>query len=140
MITSEKDSWILRIRVAAYGLGPGRGVNNVYFKNITYTGNANANQIYGYDSNRMIQNVTFENLKVNGNVITNASAGNFSINSYTNNINFIASGGSVPAPAAISSPIPNQSGIEQDRKCDSSHRTSGFGRKRRQHDDPLVCE
>ena len=51
----------------------------------------------------LTQNVTFENLKVNGNVITSASAGNFSIGNYTNNINFIASGGSVPAPTAIPS-------------------------------------
>ncbi|MFF3332751.1 LamG-like jellyroll fold domain-containing protein [Streptomyces sp. NPDC002888] len=93
---------VLTYKNPGYGLGPGRGVNNVYFKNVSYTGsNANANQIYGNSASRLTQDVTFENLRVNGSVITSASAGNFSVGSYTNNVNFIATGGSAPAPVSI---------------------------------------
>ena len=61
-----------------YGLGVGRGINNVYFKNISYTGtNSNTNDIFGNSSTRLTQNVTFENLKVNGNLVLNAAGGNF---------------------------------------------------------------
>ena len=91
------------------GLWLGRGINNVYFKNVSYTGSGTStNSIDGYDSTRKIQNITFENLKINGTVITNAAQGNFTTNGYNNNINFIASGDPVPAatpqfpsPAAI---------------------------------------
>ena len=39
---------VITYKSSAYGLGPGRGVNNVYFKNITYTSsNAGGGQIYG---------------------------------------------------------------------------------------------
>ena len=106
---------------SAYGLGPGSGVNNIYFKNITYTSsNAGGGQIYGYDANRLTQNVTFENLKVNGNVITSASAGNFSVGNYTNNINFIATGGSVPAPAAIPDYTPTNLALNKTVSADST--------------------
>ena len=44
---------------------PGRGINNVYFKNVSYTGsNTTGNTINGYDATRRIQNITFENLKL----------------------------------------------------------------------------
>ncbi|WP_055523943.1 LamG-like jellyroll fold domain-containing protein [Streptomyces graminilatus] len=93
---------VLTFNNPGYGLGPGRGVNNVYFKNVSYTGsNANVNQIYGNSASRLTQDVTFENLTVNGTVITSASAGNFTVGNYTNDVNFIATGGSVPAPVSI---------------------------------------
>ena len=93
---------ILTYKNAGFSTATGRGINNVLFKNVTYNGSiANQTQIKGQDSTRMTQNVTFENLVVNGNVVTSASGGNFNIGSYTSNINFIASGGSVPAPTPI---------------------------------------
>ncbi len=93
---------VLTFKNNGFGLAYGRGVNDVYVKNVSYTGtNANTNNIYGKFVNQLTQNVTFENLKVNGNVVTSASAGNFAIGSYASNINFIASGGTVPAPTAI---------------------------------------
>ena len=72
------------------------------------------------DANRLSQNVTFENLNVNGNVITSASAGNFSVGSYTNNINFIATGGSVPAPAAIPDHTPTNLALNKTASSDST--------------------
>jgi hypothetical protein len=53
-----------------YAKAPGRGIENVYFKNITYTGNhTNISFIDGYDETRVIKNVVFENLVINGEII-----------------------------------------------------------------------
>jgi hypothetical protein len=53
-----------------YNTSPGMGIQNVYFKNISYTGkNANLSLIAGYDDMRRIRNLTFENLNINGKVI-----------------------------------------------------------------------
>jgi len=50
-----------------YNTSPGRGIENVQFKNITYNGShANASVIAGYDEGRKIKGVVFENLKING--------------------------------------------------------------------------
>ena len=46
-----------------YNTSPGRGIENVLFKNITYTGtHANLSVIAGYDDAREIKNIIFENL------------------------------------------------------------------------------
>jgi hypothetical protein len=50
-----------------YALAPGRGIENVLFKNISYQGeNANISILEGYSENRNIQNIVFDNLKING--------------------------------------------------------------------------
>ncbi|MDP4209382.1 MAG: glycosyl hydrolase family 28 protein [Bacteroidota bacterium] len=65
---------LVNLRVAynkKYAKAPGRGIENVYFKNITYNGNrANTSIIQGYDDSRTIKNVVFENLTINGTVIS----------------------------------------------------------------------
>ncbi|WP_326613945.1 glycoside hydrolase family 28 protein [Streptomyces scopuliridis] len=56
-----------------YNSSPGRGIDTVYVKNLTYTGtHANPSLLAGYDGDRLIQNVTFENLVVNGVVIADS--------------------------------------------------------------------
>lgn len=46
---------------------PGRGIENVTFKDITYNGdNSEISLILGYDESRCIRNVTFDNLVING--------------------------------------------------------------------------
>ncbi len=53
-----------------YCPAPGRGIENVLFKNITYTGkNAELSIIAGYNAERMVRNVRFENLRINGELI-----------------------------------------------------------------------
>jgi hypothetical protein len=112
---------IVQVATQVTDISAGRGINNVYFKNVTYTGNnSGASNINGYDSGRLTQNVTFENLVVNGNVVLNAAAGNFAINSYTRNINFIASGGSVPAPLHYAEPAPVNLAINKAASADST--------------------
>jgi hypothetical protein len=54
-----------------YCTSPGRGIEDVYFKNITYTGtHAEQSVIAGYDDARQVKNVVFENLVINGTVIS----------------------------------------------------------------------
>ena len=59
-----------------YCKAPGRGIENVLFKDITYNGNhAELSHIVGYDEERMVKNIRFENLKINGKVISDDMAG-----------------------------------------------------------------
>lgn len=54
-----------------YNTSPGKGIENIYFKDIAYYGNrANLSIIAGYDETRQVKNITFENLRINGKVIT----------------------------------------------------------------------
>ena len=61
---------LLNLRVTfnkKYATAPGRGIENVLFKNISYTGkNANISIVEGYAPDRGIKNVLFENLVING--------------------------------------------------------------------------
>jgi hypothetical protein len=59
-----------------YAHAPGRGIENIFFKDITYAGShANLSVISGYDETRAIKNVIFENLVINGQKITDQNAG-----------------------------------------------------------------
>jgi hypothetical protein len=64
---------VLNMRVMynkKYNTSVGRGIEDVYIKNLTYTGtHANPSLFLGYDADHAIKNVTFENLVVNGVVI-----------------------------------------------------------------------
>ncbi|MGM0879913.1 MAG: carbohydrate binding domain-containing protein [Bacillota bacterium] len=86
--------------------GPGRGIKNVYFKNITYTGsNSTGSSMTGYSPNRMVQDITFENLVVNGNLILTPAAGNININSNTSNITVVAPGAGSYTPIPVPTPL-----------------------------------
>jgi len=55
---------------AKYCTSPGRGIEDVLIKNVTYTGShAEVSIISGYDDARKVRNVVFENLVINGAVI-----------------------------------------------------------------------
>jgi hypothetical protein len=59
-----------------YNTSPGRGIEDVLFKNVSYNGtHANPSIIAGYDDSRAIKNVVFENLKINGRVISDDMPG-----------------------------------------------------------------
>lgn len=50
-----------------YNTAPGKGIEDVVFKNISYNGShAGLSIIAGYDEGRPIKNVVFENLRING--------------------------------------------------------------------------
>jgi hypothetical protein len=69
-----RQGQLLNLRVfynTKYCTSPGRGIENVLFKNITYTGkNSELSIIAGYDDTRKVKNIRFENLVINGTVIT----------------------------------------------------------------------
>jgi hypothetical protein len=59
-----------------YCKAPGRGIEDVLFKDISYTGNnAELSIIAGYNEERKIKNIRFENLKINGQVISDNMQG-----------------------------------------------------------------
>ncbi|KAL7800596.1 glycoside hydrolase family 28 protein [Trichoderma afarasin] len=53
-----------------YNTSPGRGIRNVFIRNLQYSGtNADTSIFTGYDADRTMSNVTIENLVVNGKAI-----------------------------------------------------------------------
>lgn len=68
---------LLNLRVTynkKYAKAPGRGIKNVFFKNVSYNGkNANLSIIEGYSPDRGIKNIVFEGLKINGTEISDQS-------------------------------------------------------------------
>ena len=56
-----------------YNTSVGRGIEDVYVKNLSYTGtHANPSLFLGYDAEHAITNVTFENLVINGLVVADS--------------------------------------------------------------------
>lgn len=50
-----------------YDKQPGRGIEDIIFRNITYDGvGESPSLLKGFDKNRMVKNVTFENVVING--------------------------------------------------------------------------
>jgi hypothetical protein len=74
-----REGQLVNIRVMFnryYNTSPGRGIQNVYFKNIDYNGyHSNISVITGYDNERRVKNVVFENLKINGVIIADDMPG-----------------------------------------------------------------
>lgn len=59
-----------------YCAAPGRGIENVLFKNVSYNGkNAEYSIVTGYNHERQIKDITFENLTINGEHIHNKMPG-----------------------------------------------------------------
>ena len=72
-----------------YNPAPGRRIENILFRNISYNGaNANPNRIYGYDQDRDVENIRFENLQINGELILQPEQGNFDINPFAIGVSF----------------------------------------------------
>ena len=59
-----------------YNTAPGKGIENVLFKNVSYTGNrASLSVIAGYDDGHLVKNITFQNLRINGRIVTDNMPG-----------------------------------------------------------------
>lgn len=78
-IEDFRQGQLFNIRVffnKKYCTAPGRGVENVLFKDITYNGeHAELSIISGYNEDRKVKNIVFENLKINGRVISDDMEG-----------------------------------------------------------------
>ncbi|MGP4084277.1 putative Ig domain-containing protein [Streptomyces sp. KR55] len=60
----------MRVMKNRYNAAPGRGIEDVYVRNLTYDGtHAGMAILTGYDADRPIKNLTFQNLAVNGTVV-----------------------------------------------------------------------
>ena len=72
-IENLRQGSILQLKVgynAKYCAAPGRGIENIHFRNIRYYGaEPYMSLILGYDEERTIKNVTFQGLKINGKAI-----------------------------------------------------------------------
>ena len=73
-IENFRQGQLINLRIfynEKYCTAPGRGIENVLFKDISYTGdNAELSIISGYNEDRKIKNIRFENLTINGEVIS----------------------------------------------------------------------
>jgi hypothetical protein len=78
-IEDFRQGQLVNLRVffnSKYCTSPGRGIENILFKDVTYNGkNAELSIIAGYDDQRKVKNVVFENLVINGAKITDNMKG-----------------------------------------------------------------
>jgi len=70
-----------------YNKTPGKRIENVMFRNITYNGYGESRSVLGgYDKDRCVENVTFDNVIINGQRLD--SLNDFVTNEYIRNIKF----------------------------------------------------
>lgn len=71
-----RQGQLLNLRIffnEKYCKAPGRGIENIFFKNISYNGSGGElSMISGYDKDRKIKNIFFENLRINGKLISDS--------------------------------------------------------------------
>jgi hypothetical protein len=74
-----RQGQLVNIRVfynEKYCTAPGRGVENILFKNVSYKGtHSEMSLIAGYNESRPVKNIVFENLVINGVLITDDMSG-----------------------------------------------------------------
>ena len=70
-------------------LGYGKSLRDVTFKNVSYIGTkASPSRIMGLDAARTVENVTITNYRINGVPVTDATTGNFTVNSFAHGVDF----------------------------------------------------
>jgi polygalacturonase len=87
-----EEGQLLNLRVVynkQYNTGPGRGIQNIYFKNISYTGaNLSPAVIQGLDEKHTVNNIIFENLRINGKLMTDTTSANIRFGPHAAGIQF----------------------------------------------------
>lgn len=78
-----QEGQLFNLRVvynSKYNTGPGRGIENVTFKNIRYTGTAfNPSVISGLDEKHEVNGVTFDGLFINGKEVNTYAANEYMV-------------------------------------------------------------
>lgn len=78
-IENFRQGQILNLRIfynKKYCTAPGRGIENILFKDVSYIGShAELSIISGYNEDRKIKNIRFENLRINGELISDDMPG-----------------------------------------------------------------
>ena len=92
-IDDFQEGQLVNLRVVfnhKYNTSPGRGVENITFRNILYRGDgASPSVIAGLDPQRRVRNVRFENLVVNGRRVLEPRDGNIEIGDFADNVRFV---------------------------------------------------
>jgi hypothetical protein len=87
-----QEGKLLQLTVAffqKYNAAPGRGIENIYFRNISYNGiNNSPSIINGLDKDHLVKEVTFENLCINGKLINSVEEANIKVGEFVKNITF----------------------------------------------------
>lgn len=87
-VESIQEGRLFHINVrfnSKYDKQPGRGIEDITFRNITYDGvGENPSLLKGFDKDRMVKNVTFDNVVINGTKMKNVE--DFITNEYIKNI------------------------------------------------------
>ena len=87
-----QEGKLLQLKVAffdKYNSAPGRGIENIYFKNISYNGiNNSPSVINGLDNDHLVKDVTFENLRINGRLINSIEEAKINAGGFARNITF----------------------------------------------------
>ena len=90
-IEDFEEGQLLNLRTvynAKYNTGPGRHIEQVLFKNISYTGSgARPSVLQGLSAAGQVRQVRFENLRINGKPVPRA-AGNIRVGEFTSDIHF----------------------------------------------------
>jgi hypothetical protein len=94
-IEDFEEGQLLNLRVLfneKYNTGPGRGIENITFRNISYNGSSlNPSVIEGLDAKHVIKKITFENLRINGKDVKDAASANIRIGAFVKDVVFKAS-------------------------------------------------
>jgi hypothetical protein len=73
-----------------YSASEGKRVENITFNNVSCNVTPSLNNyIHGFGTDRLVSGITFNNLMINGSLIHNAAEGNFDVNEFTENIQFV---------------------------------------------------
>ena len=91
-IDNFEEGQLFSLRVVEnpkYTTGPGRGIENVIFRNISYTGSgANPSLIQGFSKDKMIRNVVFKNLRINNEVILDPVTAGIRVGEFVTGLSF----------------------------------------------------
>ncbi|KQZ43185.1 glycosyl hydrolase family 28 protein [Duganella sp. Root1480D1] len=73
-----------------YNTSPGRGIENVTLRNISYTGKGSpsASLIYGHDTGRQVRNIVIDNVTVAGKRLTGPASNLLDIGQYVSGVSF----------------------------------------------------
>jgi hypothetical protein len=75
---------------AKYNTSPGRGIEGVTLRNISYTGEGmpSPSVIFGYDSKRGVRNIVIDNLTIAGRKATDSNTANLEVGNFVQGIRF----------------------------------------------------
>lgn len=92
-IDDFQEGQLLNLKVvnnAKYNTGPGKGIENILFKDISYNGmNLVPSIISGLDSSHSVKDIRFQNLRINGKLILDPAAANIKIGNDVSNVKFL---------------------------------------------------